>query len=259
MEMTERTSPVARSPAALPTGVAQTLEDAFLALRTYDWGEDPEKLKAIEDAVHAVYDAPSWRSELEARLRAVLKTAAPRVAKGFVCRKLSRIGSAESVPVLAGLLTDGCLSHLARYALERMRCREATDALREALPKVSGRIRIGVIHSLGVRRDSASTPQLVALLGDPVTETVAAAATALGQIATAQAAAALLAFQSRVPDRLRLAFADACLACAGQLEDDGFKDQAAELYAAVRSEPLPDHIHFAAESGFLSTSASGPE
>jgi len=42
------------------------------------------------------------------------------------------VGTASSVPALAALLTDNELSHMARFALERMPAAEAGAALREA-------------------------------------------------------------------------------------------------------------------------------
>ena len=88
-----------------------------------------------------------------------------RAAKDFACRTLTVIGTAASVPALAALLADAELSHMARYALERIPAPEAAAALRDALPKLSGKLKIGVIGSLGVRRDEASVPALAALLG----------------------------------------------------------------------------------------------
>lgn len=229
-----------------PSKTADALDAAFEALGRYDWGHDERPLREIDDAVAASYHTPARRSELETRLAMILKTGAPRPAKNFACRKLSRIGTATSVPALADLLTDEDLSHMARYALERIPCGNATNALREALPHAAHRIRLGLIKSLGVRRDLESTSRLVAYLEDPLTEIAAAAAVALGQIATSEAARALLAFQRTVPERLRLAAADACLACAGKLTAEGKRDEAQQLYEVLCAPEVPDPVRFAA-------------
>ncbi len=55
---------------------------------------------------------------------------------------------------------------MARYALERIPAPEAAQAMRDALPQLSGKLKVGVIGSLGVRQDAASVPALAALLGD---------------------------------------------------------------------------------------------
>ena len=48
----------------------------------------------------------------------------------YVCRVLRVIGTADSVPALAGLLAERNLSHMARYALQDNPAPEA-QALRE--------------------------------------------------------------------------------------------------------------------------------
>ncbi len=55
---------------------------------------------------------------------------------------------------LAAVLADKDNSHMARYALERIQASEVAAALRDALPKVAGALKIGVIGSLGARRDA---------------------------------------------------------------------------------------------------------
>ena len=134
------------------------LDQAFEALKTYDWGTDRKALNPIDEAVVATQDDAAARKELETRLAAVLKTDVSRDAKDFVCRKLMVIGTAASVPALAALLPEKEHSHMARYALERIPAAEAAQALRDALPKLSGELKVGVIGSLGVRGDAASVP-----------------------------------------------------------------------------------------------------
>ena len=105
--------------------------------------------------------------------------------KDFVCRKLMIIGTAASVPTLAGLLSDKDLSHMARFALERnSRPRGSRRHLRDALPKLNGALKIGVISSLGVRRDADSVAPLASCLADSDPAVARAAAFALGDIRT---------------------------------------------------------------------------
>ena len=54
---------------------------------------------------------------------------------------------------------------MARYALQSISAPEAAHALVEALKSTSGDLLVGVIGSLGGRRDAASVPALVVLLG----------------------------------------------------------------------------------------------
>ena len=156
---------------------AIALDTAFEALKTYDWGADRKVLDPLKDAVVAAHGNAKARAALETRLAAVLKTNAPRDAKDVVCRHLRTLGTAACVPTLAGLLPDKDLSHMARFALERIQDPAAGAALRSALSKVSGALKAGVAGSLGARRDAAAVPALIGLLGDGDATLVATAAT----------------------------------------------------------------------------------
>jgi HEAT repeat protein len=118
----------------------------------------------------------------EERLLAILAADAPPQEKSAACRELARIGTRQAVPVLAPLLVDGNLSDMARFALEPIADPAADEALRGALGKVTGRLLVGVISSLGVRRDAAAVEPLAGLLTDPDPEVAQAAARALGCI-----------------------------------------------------------------------------
>lgn len=189
------------------------LDEAFEALKTFDWGTDRNALKPIDEAVVATRGDTAARKELETRLAAVLATPVSRDAKDFVCRTLMIVGTAECVPALAALLPDKELSHMARYALERIPAPEAAAAMREALGKVDGLLGIGLMASLGVRRDEASVPALTQQLSSGDAAVSAAAATALGDIAGSAAVKALQAAKPTAPE-CRRTVADALLVCA---------------------------------------------
>jgi HEAT repeat protein len=227
------------------------VDKAFEAVKTYDWGKDRNALKPIDDAVVATYGDAAARKELEIRLAAVLKTDAPRAAKDFVCRKLTIIGTAESVPTLAALLPDKDLSHMARYALERIPAPEAAAAMRDALPKVSGPLKAGVLGSLGVRRDAAAVEAAAASLADADKAVACAAACALGNIGTPEAAKALTGFAKNAPEGVKLAVADGCLACAERLLAAGKKADAIAIYKSLSGEGQPKHVVLAAKRGLL--------
>ena len=93
------------------------LDAAFEALKTYNWGASRKLVQPIQDAVTTSSGNADARKALEARLTAVLKTDASRDAKDVACRHLRTIGTAASIPTLAGLLGDPKLSHMARFAL----------------------------------------------------------------------------------------------------------------------------------------------
>jgi HEAT repeat protein len=231
----------------------EALDKALEALKTYDWGQDRGVLQPIDKAVADSHGDAAARKDLETRLAALLSTDAPRAAKDSVCRHLSLIGTAQSVSPLAALLTSPELSHMARYALERIPDAESAQALRDALPQTQGRLKVGVINSLAARRDAPSAPALVDLLSDSDREIVAAATSALGAIGNEQAAKALGKMQTTAPPELRLTVANACLACAEHLLADGKKLQAMTIYKTLSKADQPRHVRVAATRGLLST------
>ncbi len=223
------------------------LDQAFDALKTYDWGTDKKVLQPIDEA--SLGDDAAARKELETKLAAVLKTGVSRDAKDYVCRKLMLVGTAASVPTLAEFLTDKDLSHMARYALERIPAPEAVAALRDSLAKVSGAQKIGVIGSLGSRRDAASVPLLAALLGDGDVAIAAAAACALGDIRSPEAAKALN--DAKPSDAVKPAVTDARLTCAEALLAAGDKGGALAIYSSLSGENEPKQVQTAAKRGKL--------
>jgi HEAT repeat protein len=257
MQYQEMTRSALAAAAALPaaaTAVAgdePALDRAFSKLKTFDWGADYKPLKPIDDRVTATHGDPAAREELETRLAAVLSTGISRAAKDFVCRKLRVVGTAASVPALAALLPDKDLSHLGRYALERIPAAEAAQSLRDALTNLEGKLKIGVIGSLGVRRDEPSVPALARLVGDSDTAIATAAVRALGDIGTAAAASALAHAAKTAAEAVRPAVADARLASAERLLADGKKAEAAAVYKSLAGKDQPKPVRLAATRGLL--------
>jgi HEAT repeat protein len=241
---------------ALPAVADEAEDKAFEALKTYEWGTDRSVLKAIDDAVVASHGDAATRKALAKRLADVLGAGAPQAAKDYVCRQLSLIGSADNVPALAALLSDEKLSHMGRYALERIPDEAAVAAMRDAAGKVSGKLKVGMINSLGVRKDAKAVGMLIGLLSDADQGVAGAAAAALGAIGTSEAAKALGDFVKKAPDGLKLQAADAYLACAEQLLVAGKKDEAKAIYTALATGDFPKHVKLAATRGLLATAGS---
>lgn len=226
------------------------LDQAFEFLKTYKLGDDRKPLEAIDNAIVSTRDDAAARKDLETRLAAALKTDASREAKDYVCRNLMVIGTAASVPALAELLSQADHSHMARFALERIDAPEAAAALRDALPKVNGKLKIGVASSLGARRDAASVPALAGLLTDKDEALACAAATALGNIATADAAKALADAKPSAA-AVKQATTDANLMCAEATLAAGKKADAMAIYQALAKSEQPKHVKLAVTRGML--------
>jgi HEAT repeat protein len=225
------------------------LETALDALKKYDWGQDPKVLSPIDEAIVATHGDAAKRKELEDKLTAALKTELSFDAKQVLCRHLMVIGTAASVPTLAALLPDKDLSHMARYALERIPAPEAAAALRDALPELSGNLKVGVIASLGVRGDEASVAALAGLVDDNDEAVARAAACALGDIRTPEAAEVLN--QAKPSANAGAALIDAKLACAEALLAAGKNSDALAIYKGLIGESQPKHVRLAATRGVL--------
>ena len=192
----------------------------------------------------------------EKRLIEILVGPAGRAEKDKACRTLRRIGTAGAVPALAALLPDKDLSHMARYALEAMPYPAAGRALRDALGKTSGMVKVGVIGSLGVRADEQAVPALIPLLKDADAAIAAAAAHALGRIGTPAAARALDQFRARAPQALQPAAAEASLIAAERLIARGESQRAAAIYEALQAPKWPMHVRAGALAGSLAAGST---
>jgi HEAT repeat protein len=147
------------------------------------------------------------------------------------------------------MLDDENHAHMARYALESMPNDAAGQALRDALPKLTGKLQIGVMGSLGVRQDDKSVPALAVLVGDPDAMVAKSAARALGAIRTPAAAKALA---SGSPDSAAAeAVVDASLACAESLLVAGDKAHALSIYQRLAHGDPAKHVKLAATRGML--------
>jgi HEAT repeat protein len=233
-------------PPQTPAAPLPTLEQSFELLKEFKLGTDSTGLIPIERAVMEVHGNETARAALEKRLISYLASSYSSVTRSFVCRQLVLIGSAASVPAVSPLVLDEELSVHARSALQRIPGPESEKALRDALGQAKGRTRIGVINSVAARRDAASTQVLIKILGeDPAS--AAAAAKALGEIGTPEAAKALTAARGKGPAPVQQAVVDGTLICADRLVAAGQRSQAISLIEGLTDASQPEHVRGAAK------------
>jgi HEAT repeat protein len=175
----------------------------------------------------------------QVKLIAVLKSDAPPGEKAIACKQLAIYGNREAVPALAPLLADENLSSWARIALEAIPDPAADAALREAMGKLQGRLLVGTINSIGVRRDAKAVDGLALKLKGEDADAASAAAAALGRIGGAAAARILEPALAGAPVPVRSAVAEGCILCAERFLADGTADEAVKLYDRVRKAELP--------------------
>lgn len=186
----------------------------------------------------------------EAELIAVLRSDASEADKALACKKLAIKGSAAAVGELATLLANERLASWARIPLEAIPGPEAEAALRTAAGSLSGRLLVGVINSLGVRRDAAATGLLEARLADADADVAAAAAAALGKIGT-PAAGAILAQRLALGGAQLDDIAQATIVCAERLLAAGEAAEAARLADAVRMAKVSEQRQAEATRGLI--------
>jgi len=195
--------------------------------------------------------APPARSRQIDKLIAVLQSDAPLKQKFDACRQLAIIGDRTVIQPLAELLTDEKLSHMVRYALEPIPDPAVDKALRDALTKAQGRPLVGIIASLGVRRDPEAVQPLAPLLKHPEPDVANTAARALGSIGTPAAADALSRALGDAPARNKLALCQGLLRCAEALAEKGHRRRALQIYDQLRAQPQPHQIRAAALRGSI--------
>jgi HEAT repeat protein len=226
--------------------------------------ENPVMLKARHYAlcaalfaVVAMAAATARAAEDQAKLIEVLKSNAPGAEKAITCKKLAIYGGKEAVPPLAALLADEKLNSWALIALEAIPDPAADEALRDAAGKLQGRQVIGVMTTIGVRRDAKAVDALAKRMKDADADVASSAAAALGRVGGPQAAAILEAALATAPPAVRDAVAEGCIYCAEKLLADGKDADAVKIYDAVRKADVPKQRILEATRGAILARKSG--
>ena len=137
---------------------------------------------------------------------------------------------------LVSFLADEELSDMARYGLETMPFPEVDAALREALPKLQGRPLVGVIHSIGKRRDGKAVSILEKYLADTNLEVNKAAARALGSIGTSDSAKILEKALPGATKENQLDISEGLLRCADRFASEGQRPEAVVDLSKVKPD-----------------------
>lgn len=232
--------------------------DRVIPLDASEWrfGDSRAALSGIADEVRDASDEEVRRAAVEQQLIKLLDSPhATPDGSAFICRQLARIGSDACVPSLARLLPDPLLSHMARYALECIESDSAGAALRAAVSELTGKQRIGVIHSIAARRDALAIKRLDNLPDvDPAT--LDAILDAFGAIGNRAAATTLIAELEKAENGESTAAVvtvlHAIARCADHLrqsDDAAGKASAQRLYALLDSDGRADRFRIAGLRG----------
>ena len=226
--------------------------DQYLAMvAKYEYGQSREPLTALNDFIRFATNSPEALQRLEQRFLKILHGDATLAGKQYLCKRPSLIGTDQSIPVLSTMLVDSATADMARFALERIPGSAVDNVLRKALSKARGNARIGIINTLGRRRDPQAVTGLRKLLDDPEATVVSAAVAALGKIANDDATRALRQALNNTSGNLRLEVLEAYLKCADQLLARGQNAKARAIYKHLLDPRERVSIRFAAVRGMV--------
>jgi HEAT repeat protein len=221
-------------------------------IKTYDFSKSRADLVKAGDMIREASGKPEMKV-MEKQLDDFLKSDASYAAKDFVCRELSVVGTEASVPVLASMLTDEKVSDIARYALERIPGGAADEALRQGLTKAEGKVKVGIINTIGVRGDKKAVEALAKLTGDTNEMVAVAAVAALGRIDDKAATEAIAKAREKATGDVKTAVLDAYLRCADRLTAKGQKEAAGGIYRDLFAANEPMIVRVAAARGMIIT------
>ena len=227
---------------------AGAVEDPFATVVHQEFGFSRLSRTAIEDGIRN--SSPAHHGAIEQRLIEILDNPeSTYAARQFVCRMLRRIGPDRSLPHLARMLLDDELTDDARFAMQGHDSPEIDAILRESLDQLEGPALIGVIGTIGQRRDRSAVPQLVSLTDQGDTRLTRACVTSLGRIGGSQAQDAL--FSIELPHELEPLRQDALLRCADNLVNEGAITEASAMYSRMTTDEFPIPVRIASWRGLV--------
>jgi hypothetical protein len=180
----------------------------------------------------------------------------PKAVQKYLIRQLQVAGSKEAVPALGKMLEDDELYEPAAQAIVAIGD-GAAEQLRNALPKVKGKMKLTIIQNLGVVRDAESVGALKNALGDDDREIRLAAGWGLANIGDAGSVDLLLKAADAEGTYEGNTATKACLLLAERLLEAGKKEPAKKIYTHLhdtRSGPDEAYIRAATEKGIAAAS-----
>ena len=218
--------------------------------------EDPPADSKVRHALHALATKVSGtkggdRKAFAESLASTLAAERPKEVRQFVVRQIQLCGGGEVAPALGKLLADEDVSLDATTALLAIRD-GAGEQFRSALPKSSGRTRVGIIQALGLLGDREATKPLREALNSSNGDEKRAAVWALAKLGDADSADLLLKTADAAEGYDRTVATDACLLLAENLAAAGKKAEAHKIYAYLWERPADaseEHVKQAVQIG----------
>jgi hypothetical protein len=194
------------------------------------------------------FDAlPIWKLD-EAKLIAMVKDPNSTVfQKAIACKRLSMIGGRAAILPMAGLLGHPQISGYARFGMEPIPDPLVDEQFRLALGKLKGQQLVGVIHSIGVRKDQKALDLVGKLINDSDAGVSQASCATVGMIGGSGAMRLLQPVLANPQHRAFGVAARAGLICAeGLFAAPQNKQAAMDLYAVLAGTSMPPPVRMAA-------------
>ena len=184
--------------------VPAELDRAFASLLKYDTGGDQDTLDFITAYVDRATGRYKIRVDAEARLLRVIQSRqSSAAAKQFAADQLYRLCDEDTVTAFSNLLLRKDTTNIARKGLELINHPKAEQALLDALDRSSGATLLGIIESLGNKRDPAAAQVLSRTAKAGNAEVCLAALSALAKIPGPEAMDALEWCRLNLTKRMR--------------------------------------------------------
>ena len=232
------------------------IDKKLAAIADYKSADGQEGLIAVEELIRESQADGEQRKYIERQMAGLLKRNISLESKEFICGQLWYIGTAESVPAIAGLLTDEKTADMACYAIGQNPSPQAAEALRDAMNKVSPSVLVRIVNLLGDRRDEQSAEAIGKLVFGAEREVAEAAVAALGKIGGTKARGILAQARAKGDEDLRFAATDAYLRCAEELVIQGDNTRATVIYRELADKAEAAFVRSAAIKGLADIGGS---
>ena len=231
------------------------LKKNLAEISQYEYFQSRESHKEVRQFVSLATQSQKATQRIEKELVKLLNSNATLSGKQFICHLLADIGSTESVNTLASMLYDSNTVEMARFALEKIPSKLVDEVLRNALINLDGRVKIGIINSLGKRKNEESVSQIKKLIYHSDSEIARAAIAAIGKIANDQAITILQEEKNNDSHELHEYILYALLDCADTLLIQYENKRAYSIYKELFaiSEKFP--LRYAALKGMAHSSS----
>jgi hypothetical protein len=228
------------------------LNELIAKVKSYDWGDSRVALSELDAFIDENSGDVTTLGVIEGKLLSLLGDSGNLAVTDYACRKLSEIGTEQSVPALAEMLMDIKTTNQARYALERIEGKSVDVALVKAAERTSDKaIRVGIITTLGVRKSAVAMSVLGKFVSVGDEDSAEAAIRSLGAIGSEGAAEVLFKNEGRFNGFMKAQVQDAMLRCAESMGKSCQSDLALRIYRHLYGKGESSLIRSAALMGLV--------